>query len=87
MLPSQDPSFSTSIAMMMLHMKLFRVRQRSTQPTRSKFHLCKDNHDSDMPLGQTACDATQQDDRQDVHEVWFEKLCIGEVREEDMLRK
>ena len=51
------------------------------------FHLCTENHDSDMPLGQTACDATQQDDHQDVHEVRIEKLCIGAVTEEDMLRK
>ena len=36
---------------------------------------------------QTGCDAAQQDYHQDVHEVRVEKLRIGEVAEEDMLRK
>ena len=88
MLPSQDPSFPTSIVMMIVPMRLFWVRQRATQSTSAEyFILCKENHDIDTPLGQTACDAAQQDDHQDVHGVRVEKMCIGEVAEEDMLRK
>ena len=40
------------------------------------FHLCQGNHD-----------IAEQDDNQDVHGVRVEKMCIGEVTEEDMLRK
>ena len=39
------------------------------------------------PLGRIACGAAQQDDHRDVHGVRVEKMCVGEVTEEDMSRK
>ena len=85
--PSQDPSIPTPIVMMIVLMKdpvqtAFDAAHKSRT-----FYLCEESHDIGKPLGQTAHDAGQHHDHQDVHRVRFEKMCIGEVTEEDMMHK
>ena len=49
------------------------------------FCMCEESHDVGKPVGRNAHDAAQHDDRQDVHKVRGEEMCIGEVTEEDMM--